>query len=306
MHRLWIPALLLFGCTPGDPDVATDGDDQAIYPVLAGRLENRDIDEASGLARSQRAANRFWVLNDSGKPRLYAIDGRGAALGRVSVDGAKLSDWEDIASFGLGGVPYLLIADVGDNEANRKDVRLYFVEEPEPEDDEVAVEWEFDFTYPGGPRDAEAVAVDEQAGRVLVLSKREIPAVLYSLPLRPEDSGRQLAMPVATPLLPQPDRQDVAFAPKIKSWWWQPTGMDVSPDGTGLVILTYRGVFYYLRRAGESWSDAVQRKPLALTVGDYAQAESVAFDRSGSAVFVTLEGRGAPLVRIDLAATESP
>lgn len=305
MYRLWMPALFLLGCTPAGPDVAAEKTDRPILPVLAGRLENRDIDEASGLARSQRVDDLYWIINDSGKPRLYAIDGRGKSLGRVKVDGAGLSDWEDIASFSLGDKAYLLIADIGDNDARRKDVRLYIVPEPDPGDDDVDVEWEFDFTYPDGPTDAEAVAVDVDAGRVLVLSKREVPAVLYELPLRPDDDKRQIAVRVATPVLPQPGRQDVAFAPKTEDWWWQPTGMDVSPDGAALTILTYRGVFYYLRRPGEPWSNAVHRRPLALTVGDYDLAESIAFDRAGSAIYLTLEGSGAPLVRIDLAKTDS-
>lgn len=307
MRRLWILTVLLFGCVPADnPGVAADQADRPVYPLLVGRLEDHDIDEASGLARSQRADDLYWVLNDSGKPRLYAIDGHGADLGKVKVDDAGLSDWEDIASFSLGGEAYLLVADIGDNDAKRKDVRLYIIEEPEPDDDEVDVEWEFDFSYPDGPRDAEAVAVDAAAGRVLVLSKREVPAVLYELPLRPDDDKRQVAVPVAVPALPWPGREDLALAPKMKDWWWQPTGMDVSPDGTGLAILTYRGVFYFLRRPGEPWSDAVRRQPLALTVGDYDRAESIAFDRAGSAILVTLEGRGAPLVRIDLVKAESP
>jgi hypothetical protein len=300
MRRLWIPILFLAGCSPGDPEVAADATEQRIAPVLAGRLQERDIDEASGIARSLRSDNVFWVINDSGKPRLHAIDGRGADLGRVKVEGAKLSDWEDLASFRIGDDPYLLIADIGDNDANRKDVRVYVVAEPAVDDDEVEVAWQFDFTYPDGPLDAEAVAVDANAGRILVLSKREIPAVLYELPLRPETEGRQVAKPVAIPALPQPRRQDLEFAPRTKNWWWQPTAMDLADDGSGAVILTYRGVFYYPRRPDEAWDEALRRKPFALTTGDYDTAESVAFSADGRAVYFTFEGRRAPVVRIDL------
>ena len=34
---------------------------------VAGRLENKKIDEASGLARSQREPGVLWTINDSGK-----------------------------------------------------------------------------------------------------------------------------------------------------------------------------------------------------------------------------------------------
>ena len=299
-------SILLVGCSPAEPEASEKSSDREVRPVLAGRLENRDIDEASGIAHSQRTAGVYWVINDSGKPRLHPIDERGRALGRVKLDGAKLSDWEDIASFTLDGQPYLLVGDIGDNDADRKDVRLYVVEEPEPDDKEAEVAWEFDYRYPDGPKDAEAVAVDVENERVLVLTKRQIPAVLYELPLRPEDDERQVAMPVGTPMLPQPRRQDIQFAPKTKNWWWQPTGMDLSNDGRAAVILTYRGVFYYLRRPGEAWIDALRRKPLALSTGDYGEAESVSFNADGTAIFITLEGRGAPVVRIDLERTTDP
>ena len=303
MRALILISAFLVGCGPGETDAGQGDSGETIRPVLAGRLENRDIDEASGIARSQRAADVYWVVNDSGKPRLHPIDGRGRALGRVKIDDAKLSDWEDVASFTLDGQPYLLVADIGDNDADRKDVRLYVVEEPEPDDKEVDVAWEFDFTYPDRPHDAEAVAVDVENERVLVLTKRQIPAMLYELPLRPDNDKRQVAMPLGAPVLPQPRRQDVEFAPKTRNYWWQPTAMDLSDDGRAAVILTYRGVFYYPRRPGENWIDALRRKPLALSMGDYGEAESVAFNADGSAIIITLEGRGAPVVRIDLERT---
>ena len=300
MRRLCLVILALPGCGPGETEAPATGDDQDVVPVLAGRLENRDIDEASGIARSQRTDGVFWTVNDSGKPRLYAIDARGRHLGRVKLEGAKHSDWEDVASFTLEGQPYLLVADIGDNDADRKDVRMYVVEEPDPGADEVDVAWEFEFTYPRGPKDAEAVAVDARAERVLVLSKREVPAVLYALPLRPATDARQLAEPVAVPALPQPGRQDIEFAPKSKNWWWQPTAMDLAEDGSAAVILTYRGVFYYPRKPAEAWEEALRRRPLALTTGDYDTAESVAFSADSRSVYLTFEGRGAPFVRIDL------
>lgn len=303
MRALIIFSFLLVGCSPAEQEASESSPDRQVRPVLAGRLENRDIDEASGIARSQHVADVYWVINDSGKPRLHPIDARGRSLGRVKLDDAKLVDWEDIASFTLDGQPYLLVADIGDNDADRKDVRLYVVEEPEPDDKEVEVAWEFDYTYADKPHDAEAIAVDIETERVLVLTKRQIPAVLYELPLRPEDDDRQIAMPVGAPMLPQPRRQDVEFAPRTKNWWWQPTAMDLADDGRAAVILTYRGVFYYPRKPGEDWLDALRREPLALSTGDYGEAESVSFNADGTAIFITLEGRGAPIVRIDLERT---
>jgi endonuclease/exonuclease/phosphatase family metal-dependent hydrolase len=300
---LAIPLLavpILAGCVqPADPEPETQ--QHVPSTVLAGRLQDKQLDEASGIARSQRHDDVFWLVNDSGKPRLFAIDGAGKKLGRVKINGAKHVDWEDIASFTLDGKPYLLIADIGDNEGKRRDVTLYVVEEPEAGQDEAELAWSFDFSYPKGPLDAESLTVDIDNERILILSKREIPAVLYELPLRPTTEGRKEAQPLlAVRSLPQPSRQDVMFAPATDKWFWQTTAMDISGDRRAAVILTYGGVYYYRRSADSTWVEAFQTRPAAISVGDFDKAESVAFSPDGKSVFVTFEGSSAILLRIDL------
>ena len=180
----------LAGCVqPADPE--PEMQQHLPSTVLAGRLKTKALNEASGIVRSQRQDGIYWLVNDSGKPRLYAIDSTGTNLGHIKVDGAKHVDWEDIASFTLDGKPYLLIADIGDNESKRRDVTIYVVEEPEPGQEKAEIAWSFDYSYPKGPRDAESLTVDIDNERILVLSKREIPVVLYELPLRPKTDDRQ-------------------------------------------------------------------------------------------------------------------
>lgn len=292
------------GCSPNEPHAeAPEPADAPQRPAveLVGRLQNRGIDEASGLVRSPSYANVYWVVNDSGKPRLHAIDIQGRTLGRIKIDDAGNSDWEDVASFSLDDKPYVVVADIGDNEGQRKDVRLYFVEEPEPGEEETDIAWQFDFTYPGGPRDAEAIAVDLENERVLVLSKREIPASLYSVPLRPDSKKRLKARHLAAiSSLPQPGQRDLEMAPRTDNYWWQPTAMDIAKDNRTAVVLTYGGVFFYRRLADQTWPQAFQDKPLVLASGDYDGAESVAFDSDGTSIYITFEGRGAPIVRINI------
>jgi len=275
--------------------------------ILAGRLGNKELDEASGIVRSQRHDGVYWLVNDSGKPRLHAIDSRGRNLGTVKLPGAKNVDWEDIASFSLVGEPYLLVADIGDNERRRRDVTVYVVEEPEPDQDEANIAWSFDYSYPKGPRDAESLTVDIDSERILVLSKRDIPAVLYELPLRPLTDERQEAKRIGTVnSLPKPSRQDIEFAPATKNWYWQPVAMDISADGRAAVILTYRGAYYYKRVADDTWIETFQKRPAPISVGDFDKAESAAFSPDGKSVFVTFENPGAILLRIDLNEYEAP
>lgn len=277
------------GCSPAEEPPTS----------VAGRLQNAKIDEASGLARSQRNPDVFWVANDDGPSVLYAIDGTGKDLGRVTVKDASNRDWEDLASFTLDGVPYLIAADIGDNEGKRKDVRLYIIEEPEAGDDKVKPAWRIEFTYPEGPRDAESVAVDVDNGRVLVLTKRDVPALLYALPLRPGTKKRIDAERLGVVAsLPQPSRSDLEFASRAKSWHWQPTSMDISGDGMNAIVLTYGGVYLYPRSPGQDWLEALQQSPLVVSRSSNRQAESVAFDAAGDFIYITLEQRNAPLFRL--------
>lgn len=301
MRPFLLLAPLVAACAPPATD-AVPGDTGPSFETV-GRLEDPRIDEASGLARSQRDAEILWLVNDDGDAEIHAIDLIGSKLGRVKLSKTNNNDWEDLASFTLEDQPYLLIAAVGDNDNKRKDVTLHIVEEPKPDDKKIKVSWEIEYEYEDGPRDAEAVAVDVENERVLVLSKRDIPAVLYEVPLRPQSKKKQKATRLGTVAsLPQPRRQDVRFARKTDDWYWQPTSMDISPDGRSLVVLTYGGVFLYRRTANESWADALQRKPRVLGTTRNRQAEAVAFDDAGDAIYITLEQRNGPLIRGNLPA----
>ena len=160
-------------------------------------MQAAELVEASGLAVSRRHPDLLWALNDSGnKPLLFALDVSGGDLGQVTLVGTKNRDWEDLASFTWRGEPWLLVADVGDNRGQRDRVVLHALPEPQADDQgrfsgEVKPAWSLTFTYPDGPRDCEAVAVDEAAGRILLLSKRRNPPMLYSLPLGPSPGSHR-------------------------------------------------------------------------------------------------------------------
>jgi hypothetical protein len=192
MRKFSIMLLLICGCSGAESELpSTDMPIRGIPASLgvAGELQDGKIKEASGLAASRRSANILWTHNDSGsKAQLYALDLSGKSLARARIKDAKNVDWEDIASFVLDETAYLLVADVGDNDSKRKQVTLYVVAEPDlasGTDIELPLAWRIDFTYPRGPRDVEAVAVDSENEQVLLLTKRTVPAELYSLPLRP-------------------------------------------------------------------------------------------------------------------------
>ena len=196
-----------------------------------------------------------------------------------------------------------MIADIGDNFASRPQRTLYFVEEPAPGlEDSVPLSWKVDYRYPDGPRDAESAAIDTDGQRALILSKRDIPPRLYSVPLRPERGDTITATTLGTVnSLPAPSRRDIELAPDNLDWHWQPVGMDISDDNLAAVILTYRAVYYYRRQARQDWPEALNAAPLRIALGDLENAEAVAFGDGGKTVFVTGENEHSRVLRVDLA-----
>jgi hypothetical protein len=125
--------------------------------------------------------------------------------------------------------------------------------------------------------------------------------VLYSVALHPPSDDTIVAQrlgPIES--LPAPTRQDREHAVFTKEWHWQPTGMDLSPDGRLAVILTYRGVYLYRLDPGRSLYESLSGQAYGLGLGNFRNAESVAFSADSNSIFVTLEGRHAPLLRIDI------
>jgi hypothetical protein len=274
---------------------------------VVGRLEDKKIVEASGLARSQRQPGLLWVVNDHGaKNVVHALDHEGGRMGEFLLKKTKTRDWEDLGSFRQDEKPFLMIADIGDNDAERKYRSLYFVAEPVPsKDGEEKPNWQVDFIYPDGPRDAEAAAIDVDNETVLILTKRDLPPQLYEVPLRPDSKGKVTAnsLGVVTSL-PRPSRQDFEFAAKTGNLYWQPVGMDISQDNLAAVILTYGDVYYYRRRPQQSWYEVLKSKAeRKVSLGNFENAESIAFahsdDDNGRIVFVTGENKHARLLRID-------
>ncbi len=287
MNRLFIPLPLLLACTAcaGGPQVETDA-------RKLSNLADRRIDESSGLACSRRRKGLFWTHNDSGdKPRLYAVNARGRTVATLTVAGAKNRDWEDLCSFTLEDKPRLLVGDIGDNSARRRDCTLYLLGEPRLAGDKlrqgVTVKplMTLPFRYADGPRDCESLAMDAEARTIYLVSKREHPRKVYALPLpkRPP-AGPLTAKPVATLKIPHP------------------TGMDISADGRRAVVVTYTDAWLYRREGGQSWARAFAGRPLRVPLPLRRQGEAVCFGPDGAKLYLTREHARSPLWEVRLKA----
>ena len=82
-----------------EPDAGSDACSFVKSGVAAGRIQESELDEASGLAASRRYADVLWSHNASGdEARIFALETSGDALGILAVQGADFIDWEDIAA----------------------------------------------------------------------------------------------------------------------------------------------------------------------------------------------------------------
>jgi len=276
-------------------------------PFQTGAVNATQLSEISGIYPAGKDPCRLFAVNDSGNAaELYVLNLDGTLVARYRVQGARNTDWEDLAGFtGPDGEDYLIIGDVGDNLSRREHCTLYIVKAPDPDTDKTAslpVLRQIRFRYPDGPRDCESVAADIRAGRILVLSKRERCPVLYDLPLFPEGGETVItARPVTTlRTLPQPTPEDLCQKyGKYRAW---PTAMDLSSDGLTLVILTYKNIYMFKRAPAQTWDRAFQTPPAVIALpGDdkLTQRESLCMIQDTGRIFVTTEKLPAPIFALD-------
>jgi len=277
-----------------------------------GTIASDRLVECSGIDMSMIRDDLLWAINDSGDgPYLYAMGTDGRDRGKVKMNGAFNRDWEDLATFKWRDRSMILVADVGDNRQRYGLYRLYIIEEPVFFGESVSsaadanVAWTVTFRYPDRNHDAEAVGVDPTNGQILVLTKRDTPPLLFSLPLKPE----HLAQPVVAQRVAAMDRIPALTSDDLLYPYGQyrclPTAMDLSPDGQKMVILTYKHAYLFDRSVSDNWrsipSPTVIPLPLPQDTPGFAQREAACFSRTTTGLFITAEALHAAIYHSDIA-----
>ena len=287
--QIWLVALIGFlvmaemGCLSAQ-DTAT-ADPSGVRNVVT--LDESRLNESSGLAVSRRVENHFWTHNDSGsKARLYAFDSTGRKTGMIRLQSVPAIDWEDMASFTDQSVARLLIADCGDNNALRSSVALHLFDEPNPiaPKDPKRIQT-ITVAYPDGPRDCEAVAVDEHRRQILLVSKHLLPtAGSYEVPLpvRESKSTSEAVTAKRIGTLPLP----------------MVTAMDVQQESGDIWIVSYFQAFCFANTNRDSLlSKQLGRLPQPFELPRWKQIEAVAVDAARN-TWLTSEGSPAQLGRL--------
>ena len=298
--------MVLSSCDIQTGSQSTETGPPPVTLKLTGWLASDHLDEASGMQASYSREGDFFVHNDEGKPVIYAIDGNGTDLGSVTIVPAINKDWEDMTSIPVDGGRWIVAGDIGDNWSKRKSIKLYFAEEPQAgKKDRYAGNLELKhwlaLTYPDGPRDCESMAYDPVGQQILLLSKRDKPPRLYAVDLETAltQETAELEFLGTTSLLRPPTSRDQRKWFGKTDWISQPTGFDISADGSEAVVITYRSLYRFRRLENEDWLSALQRKPEEVVGPPAVQNEAVGYSIDGKQIYVTTEKRPAPLYRFE-------
>lgn len=194
-------------------------------PQRIGTLPVALLAEPSGLAHSRRHADIVWTHNDSGgAAEVFAVRTNGTIVRRVAVPKATNVDWEDIA---LDSRNRLIVADIGDNFAVRKELVLYRFAEPDPAGAAAIDSVEtFRFCYPPGCGSLDAEALFVRGDQAFVLTKEHRTARLFRISLAAKNTAATAA-PVVAEFLGAIDG-----LPRV-------TAACLADDGLHLAILTY-------------------------------------------------------------------
>jgi hypothetical protein len=96
-----------------------------------------------------------------------------------------------------------------------------------------------------------------------------------------------------------PTPRDRAHFGGRTDWISQPTGLDISADGTEAVVITYRSLYRFQREPDETWLSAMQRKPEEVVGPPAVQNEAITYSVDGKSIYVTTEKRPAAVHRIE-------
>ena len=210
----------------------------------SAKVDKKLVPECSALWASQQNPGVFWTLSDSGNKIEIIPMRRDGSLAwgtkGVTITGAKNYDWEALTGDADGN---MVVADVGNNISNRRQLNLYLFKEPSAQNPEVTEVktipfiWPDQKEFPDPDLKHDCESIFKIRGNIYFLTKhrRDTFTELWRIDI-PKSNAQANLTKVA-----QFDAKGMV------------TDASVSPDGKSLAILTYRAVWVItLPVAGEN------------------------------------------------------
>jgi hypothetical protein len=262
---------------------------------ITGHLQNKQMDEISGIAASGIHDGIYYVHNDSGDTsRFFAITPEGKIKSVIYFKGdSKLKfgvhDCEDIA-VGPGpvkGKSYVYVGDIGDNVSIYRYITVYRIEEQKTwiggDSIILANAVPIHFTYPDGSRDAETLMIDPIEKLIYIVSKRTDSVTVYTSPLNFKANDTLVLT-----------KRCKLFFNGFRPFKWITAG-DISKDGQQVLLKDYVKVYYWKRSNNEPVWKTMQRKPVELPYQQEKQGEAIGFTPDGKGYYTTSEGVFSPI-----------
>jgi hypothetical protein len=285
---------VVFGALVAAPATAAGGS------RLLFRLSDSRIDEASGVGVGIRSPGALYVQNDSGdSARFFALDAHsGRTLAVYHVPGATNVDWEDLAvAPDARGVPSVWLADIGDNDAVRRQIAIYRVDEPRvpgaPTGQTIATAapqvWRL--RYPSGPVNAESLAVSPTGAAYIFTKSLSGSTRVYAVPTSSRGGRVQLLQAIGSITF------SVTGTPNPFSIVGNltATGAALSRSGRLLVVRTYSDAYFWPVLDGNV-AAAIRTTPVRIALPEQPQGEGIAFD--GSRVVLDSEHAGSAVYSV--------
>jgi len=226
------------------------------------------LKESSGIAYYKN--DKVWTMEDHGnKDVIYQVDFKGNITSEFKVKNAKNEDWEDLTTDKKGN---LYVADIGNNDNDRKDLVLYKLPNPETELDDKISAIKIEFSYPEQdkfpPKNSELVfdaeAIFHLENHLFIITKnRATPfngkTLIYKIPDTEGNHSAQLIGQFVT-------CENEAVC--------QITSAAVSPSGKKVVLLSYGFLWVYSDFSGDKFLEGTLKK---IDLGTRTQLEAVCF-----------------------------
>ncbi len=277
LYGLLTLIILSYSCNHGkDKRFEEEKLDESIFEsqTIIGTITDKKLDEVSGLIASVKNPGYYWTHNDSGgKPWIYLIDTAGTIHFTVKLEAIKNRDWEDI-TMDKGNI---YIGEIGDNDAKRKVYRIYQIVEPKmdststytvPRDSINKMK----FMYENGPRDAETLIYDYSNDELVIITKRDKDAFVYSFPFKP---GKELQ----------------TIAPSGTIPFTRFTAGNSKPNGE-FVIKNYDYIVYWKGSNKSILTRLMNESPVRIPYNSEPQGEAITFTLDGDLITATEKVEG--------------
>ncbi|SIP93003.1 hypothetical protein [Maribacter ulvicola] len=226
------------------------------------------LNENSGIA--SYGDSTVWFIEDSGnKDEIYQVNLKGDILKSLEVKNGKNHDWEDLATDVSGN---LYIADIGNNDNDRKNLMILKLPNPTIEPGDKIDAEKIELYYPDQkkfPPKKDAFFYDSEAifhhgNKIYIVTKNRSKsftgeAHIYSVP---DTKGKYEATLVGS------------FIPCTDWKICQITSIDISPRGDKIVALSYGKLFVF---TDFTWDNFTKGNMQEIDLGARSQLESVCF-----------------------------